>query len=91
MPVDGKLVVTETRDAGRSFVAHDRGLPQRPASDLIYRHAFAIDSTGDRLAMGSTTGSLWVSNDGGASGSTSACICPSSPPWPSRPYAPNPA
>ncbi len=67
VPVDGKLVVTETRDAGVSFVAHDRGLPQGPAWDLIYRHAFVIDATGTRLAMGSTTGSLWVSGDGGAS------------------------
>ena len=66
IPVDGKLVVTRTDDGGASFVAIDRGLPQGPAWDLIYRHALAIDATGERLAMGSTTGNLWLSQDGGA-------------------------
>lgn len=66
VPVAGKFVVTETRDGGRSFAIHDRGLPTGPAWDLIYRHAFVIDSSGERLAMGSTSGSLWVSGDGGA-------------------------
>ena len=65
IPVDGKLVVTQTRDGGHHFVAHDRGLPQRAAWDLIYRHALVVDSSGERIAMGSTTGSLWVSGDGG--------------------------
>ena len=31
----------------------------------VYRHALAVDDTGDRLAMGSTTGGLWVSEDQG--------------------------
>ncbi len=66
VPVAGKFVVTETRDGGRSFAVHDHGLPTGPAWDLIYRHAFVIDSSGERLAMGSTSGSLWVSGDGGA-------------------------
>lgn len=66
VPVDGKLVVTETRDGGRTFRSHDRGLPQGPAYDLIYRHALIADPSGDRLAMGSTTGNLWASGNGGA-------------------------
>ena len=33
--------------------------------DVVYRHALAIDDTGDRLAFGSTTGGLWVSEDQG--------------------------
>jgi len=65
MPVDGKLVVTRTRDGGRTFDVLDRGLPTGSAYDLIYRHAFDIDDTGDQLLMGSTTGSLWWSGDGG--------------------------
>lgn len=65
VPKDGKLVVTETRDGGKTFVIHDKGLPQVPAYDLIYRHGLVVDSTGNRLAMGSTTGNLWTSNDGG--------------------------
>lgn len=65
VPVDGKLVVTETRDGGRSFAIRDEGLPQGPAWDLIYRHALVVDGTGEKLAMGSTTGNLWISVDGG--------------------------
>ncbi|MBL9124654.1 MAG: exo-alpha-sialidase, partial [Planctomycetaceae bacterium] len=65
LPVDGKLVVTRTRDGGKSFTVHGEGLPQHDAFDLIYRHALAVDETGDRLALGSTTGGLWVSENGG--------------------------
>lgn len=64
-PVDGKLVVTRTRDGGRYFESLHRGLPGGKAYDLIYRHGLDVDSTGETLAMGSTTGSLWVSENGG--------------------------
>jgi hypothetical protein len=67
IPVDGKLVVTRTRDGGRTFDTLTKGLPQSHAYDVVYRHALAIDETGDRLAMGSTTGGLWVSEDQGES------------------------
>lgn len=65
IPVDGKIVVTRTRDGGKTFDELRRGLPQENAFDLIYRHALAIDGSGNRLAMGSTTGALWLSEDGG--------------------------
>lgn len=65
IPVDQKLVVTRTRDGGKSFEVLSDGLPQTPAFDLVYRQGLDVDSTGDRLAMGSTTGSLWVGHDGG--------------------------
>lgn len=65
IPVDGKLVVTRTRDGGNSFEALREGLPQEHAYDLVFRHALDVDSTGNLLAFGSTTGSLWVSEDGG--------------------------
>jgi photosystem II stability/assembly factor-like uncharacterized protein len=65
VPVDGRLVVTRTRDGGRSFETLHHGLPPPPAYDLVYRHGLAIDRTGERLAMGSTTGALWVTDDGG--------------------------
>jgi hypothetical protein len=67
VPVDGALVVARTRDGGRSFETLRTGLPQRDAYDLIYRHGLAVDETGERLAMGSTTGHLWASDDGGDS------------------------
>ena len=67
VPVDGKLVVSRTRDGGESFEVLHRGLPQRHAYDLVYRHALAVDETGERLAFGSTSGGLWTSEDGGES------------------------
>ena len=66
-PIDGHVVVTRTRDGGKSFEVLTKGLPQDHAYDIVYRHALAIDATGDRLAFGSTTGGLWVSEDQGDS------------------------
>jgi photosystem II stability/assembly factor-like uncharacterized protein len=65
IPVDGKFVMLRTRDGGASFDVLDRGLPSGPAWDLVYRHALDIDMSGTCLAMGSTTGGLWVSDNGG--------------------------
>lgn len=65
VPVNGRMVVQRTSNGGRSFDVLSRGLPQDDAFDLVYRHGLAIDETGNRLAMGSTTGSLWISEDGG--------------------------
>lgn len=66
-PVDGKLVVARTRDAGRSFDVLRNGLPQHHAYDLVYRHALSVDDSGERLAFGSTSGGLWISENGGDS------------------------
>lgn len=65
VPVDGKFVVTRTRDGGKTFSILNQGLPTEPSYDLVYRHCLDIDATGNRLAMGSTTGGLWVTDDGG--------------------------
>ena len=65
IPRDGRLVVSRTRDGGRSFDVLTEGLPQVHAYDVVYRHALALDDPGDRLAIGSTTGGLWVSEDKG--------------------------
>ncbi|MBS0211527.1 MAG: exo-alpha-sialidase [Planctomycetes bacterium] len=67
VPVQGKLVVTRTRDGGRSFELLTGGLPQEHCYDIVFRHALDVDSSGDRLVMGSSTGSLWISENGGAS------------------------
>lgn len=67
IPVDGKFVVTRTRDGGKSFDVLRRGLPQEYAYHLVFRHALDVDSTGTVLAMGSTTGGVWVSEDAGDS------------------------
>ena len=46
------------------------------AYDVVYRHSFDIDRTGDVLAMGSTTGSLWISEDQGDSWTTVSTFLP---------------
>jgi hypothetical protein len=66
VPVDGRFVVTRTSDAGASFETLSEGLPQETAYDLVYRHALDVDAAGETLAMGSTTGGLWIGRDGGA-------------------------
>jgi hypothetical protein len=65
VPVAGKLVVTRTRDGGETFDVLTEGLPQEHTYDLVYRHALDIDAGGDHLMMGSTTGSLWWTRNGG--------------------------
>jgi photosystem II stability/assembly factor-like uncharacterized protein len=65
VPRDGALAVRRTRDGGESWETFGDGLPQRDAYDLVYRHGLDVDATGARLAMGSTTGALWTSDDGG--------------------------
>jgi hypothetical protein len=64
-PVDGKFVVTRTDDGGKTFKAFGKGLPHSHAYDLVYRHGLAVAPNGQDLAMASTTGSLWTSNDSG--------------------------
>jgi photosystem II stability/assembly factor-like uncharacterized protein len=66
----GCVVVNRTRDGGKTFETLTRGLPQEHAYDLVYRHALDVDETGDRLAFGSTTGSLWITENGGDSWET---------------------
>lgn len=64
-PPDGKLVVLKTTDGGRSFRQLRTGLPQVHNYDLVFRHAMDLDPTGDQLIFGSTTGNVYVSEDGG--------------------------
>ncbi|MEX0892767.1 MAG: exo-alpha-sialidase, partial [Gemmatimonadota bacterium] len=73
---DGSVVVTRTRDGGRTFEAFTRGLPQEHAYDLVYRHALDVDEAGERLIFGSTTGSLWASDDAGESWQTLSANLP---------------
>lgn len=65
VPVDKKIVVLRTRDGGASFNQLTTGLPQRDAYDLVLRHALEVSDDGQCLAMGSSTGSLWISVDQG--------------------------
>ena len=67
VPVDARLVVTRTRDGGESFDVLSDGLPQDHCYDIVFRHGMDVDATGERLAIGSSTGGLWISENGGDS------------------------
>jgi len=69
IPVDGKLVVTRTGDGGKTFDVLSKGLPDRFAFDVVFRHAFTMAGDGT-LAFGSTTGNLFASRDRGDSWTT---------------------
>jgi hypothetical protein len=77
IPRGGKLAVTRTRDGGKHFDVLSEGLPQSHAYDVVYRHALTLDQSGERLAFGSTTGGLWVSENQGDSW---ACVSHTLPP-----------
>lgn len=64
VPVDARFVISRTRDGGQSFEVLASGLPA-PSYDLVYRHGLDVDRTGRTLAVGSTTGGLWISEDEG--------------------------
>lgn len=70
VPVNAALCVTRTRDGGKTFEALREGLPQQHCYDLIFRHALAVDGSGQHLLMGSTTGGVWATADGGDHWST---------------------
>jgi hypothetical protein len=67
VPVDGRVVVTRTRDGGRTFEVLSTGLPDTFAYDLVFRHALALSPDGATLAFGSTTGNVFASRDRGDS------------------------
>jgi hypothetical protein len=63
MAIEGGLFVARTDDGGQTWKPLRRGLPQEHAYDVVYRHALA--NKGGSVAFGSTTGNLYVSDDGG--------------------------
>ena len=67
IPVGAALCVSRTRDGGKSFEMLRSGLPQQNAYHLIYRHGMDVSEDGEALAIGSTTGALFVSEDGAES------------------------
>ena len=65
VPVDASLCVMRTRDGGKTFEPLRKGLPQHHAYHLVYRHCLEVTSDGRTLAFGSTTGSVWISEESG--------------------------
>jgi len=70
VPVEGQFVITRTTDGGETSEILTKGLPGEHSYDIVYRHALDVDETGNCLAVGSTTGSFWISEDGGDSWQT---------------------
>lgn len=60
-----RLTVCRTTDAGATWTALRAGFPDEPTFDIVYRHA--LDLAGSRLALGSTTGNVYWSDDRGDS------------------------
>ena len=63
----GRMVVNQAQEGGAKFSTHGEGLPQQDAFHLVYRHALVASGDGRQLALGSTTGGLWASDDSGES------------------------
>lgn len=63
--INGALCVCRTDDGGKSWTAFRAGLPQENCYDLVYRHA--LDVSGERVAFGTTSGNVFVSDDAGES------------------------
>ena len=51
IPDGGKLVVTRTRDGGKTFDILRNGLPQKHAYDIIYRHGLDVSASGNDLVV----------------------------------------
>jgi hypothetical protein len=65
MAIDGALFVARTDDGGQTWTQQRNGLPQQLAHDVVLRHALCNQD--GAVAFGSTTGNLYVSDDGGDS------------------------
>jgi photosystem II stability/assembly factor-like uncharacterized protein len=63
--IDGALFVARTQDGGETWKQLREGLPQENAYDVIYRHALANHEA--FVAFGTTTGNLYLSENGGDS------------------------
>ena len=63
---DGKPAVYVTRDAGRSWLRRDAGLPREHAWLTVLRQAMTVDAHDPvGVYFGTTTGEVWASNDEG--------------------------
>jgi hypothetical protein len=63
VPHDLALCVCRTEDGGQTWQPLRDGLPQNHSFDIVFRHSF--DNLEDILAFGTTTGNLYLSENGG--------------------------
>jgi photosystem II stability/assembly factor-like uncharacterized protein len=67
---DGALFVMRTDDGGQTWREQRTGLPQVNAWDFPYRHSLDIGADGETLVFGTTSGNVYMSEDGGDSWAT---------------------
>ena len=64
---DGRPAAYVTRNAGRTWLRLDQGLPEDQAWWTVKRQAMTVDSRSTpALYLGNTGGELWIGHDGGA-------------------------
>jgi len=74
---EGRLRVYRTRDAGGSWEALTRGLPQTNAFETVLRDAMAADASNPAgIHFGTRSGQVWSSADGGAAWALAASGLP---------------
>jgi photosystem II stability/assembly factor-like uncharacterized protein len=61
--IDRALVVCRTSDGGQTWQQFRQGLPQQDCYDFAFRHGLA--ASGAHLALGTSSGSLYLSDDRG--------------------------
>ncbi|HCR15893.1 MAG TPA: hypothetical protein DIU35_00280 [Candidatus Latescibacteria bacterium] len=71
-PIDGRIVVTRTRNRGKSWKRLENGLPQQDAYDLVFRQAFNVDDSGNCISFGLKTGWLRISGNQGDAWTTAS-------------------
>lgn len=66
LPIEGRLAVFRSRDAGDSWYAMTTGLPQSGFYSGVLRHSLAVDGLGPcGIYFGTTGGQVFYSRDGG--------------------------
>ena len=75
---EGRVRVYETRDAGSSWTAREKGLPSEDAYLTILRQAFDREGEGPSMGLyfGATSGDVFGSADAGNTWSTTATKLP---------------
>ncbi len=75
LPVENRLVVLRTDDAGETWQEQASGLPA-PSFDFPFRHGIDVSPGGGTLVMGTTSGNLYTSENGGRTWATLSSSLP---------------
>lgn len=62
--IEDRLVVMRSDDGGASWSEQEAGLP-KPSYDFPFRHGLDVSADGNTVVLGTTSGNLYISDDGG--------------------------